>query len=513
MKPREDANALAIRQGSLLDRDALRRLAAPVRRPAFDPRALRPGILHLGCGAFHRAHQAVLTQHAIEAEMSTPVAPPPAWGIVAASLRTRNTVTALRRQDGLYSVLERGPQSTRVEVVGTLCNLHFAPDEAQALSAQLAEPQIRIVTLTVTEAGYCIDPASGRLDTLHPEVQADLSETWPRSAIGLLVHRLALRRRHGIRPPVVLSCDNMPGNGRLLRQACIDHAALRDDRLAAWIAQHVQFPSSMVDRIVPVTTQRDRDLAAAALGVVDAQPVSAEPFLQWVIERFDGPCPLWEAAGAEFVDDVAPWECSKLRLLNGTHLALACLGSLAGDDTVADTMKDGHFRAFALRLMLEEQKPTLPSSDHDIDAYAHQLVQRWRNSGIAHRLARVGRDASGKLPARWLAPLRENLRHGRPVPCLLLAIAAWMYCVTGRPEAGGALTSSDTRAERMRQLARQAGPDPLRTVDALLSMTDVFGDDLPRHVALRHGLAEALAALQRHGPRGAVASQLSAVAA
>ena len=465
-------------------------------------------MVHLGCGSFHRAHQAFLTQQAIEAEQGLSAVrgrrQPVPWGIVAASLLTPATTQALAAQDGLYSVLERGPEHTRVSIVATLCDLVFAPARPLALRQALADPAVRIVTLTITTAGYFADPATGRLDASHPAVRQDLRLAHPKSAIGVLVDGLAQRRAKGIAPPVVLCCDNLASNGPMLRRLCIDYAALRSDRLAAWIAGQVQFPSTMVDRIVPVTTDEDRAQARCALGLVDAAPVSAEPFSQWVIEQFDGARPRWDLVGAQYVSDVGPWEASKLRLLNGGHLAVACLGLLAGCETVADAMAVPGFAAYALRFMLDEQKPTLPPSDHDINAYARQLLARWRSRGIAHRLERVARDASTKLPMRLLASLQENRLAGRPTPCTILAVAAWMRCVGGSNEAGRPIALSDPLQAQLQSAVSAAAPGPAGLVDALLGVTDVFGQDLADDASLRRWLTKAVGVLQQRGARGAV---------
>ncbi|MFC5315145.1 mannitol dehydrogenase family protein [Azospirillum rugosum] len=479
-------------------------LPRTVRRPAFDVAALRPGILHLGCGAFHRAHQAVFTQHAIEAE--GPGAPAP-WGILGVSLVRPVVRDALRPQDWLYTVLQRGSNDDlRAEVVGSLRGVLYGPDHPAALAARFLDPAIRIVTLTVTASAYCLDPGTGRLRADHPDIGRDLRAAAPRSALGVLVAGLDLVRKAGRRPPVVMSCDNLTANGRTLRQAVLDYAALRDDGLAQWIGRSVQFPSSMVDRIVPATTDTDAFDAAATLGLADAAPVSTEPFRQWVVEAFDGPRPRWEAAGAEFVPDVAPWESSKLRLLNGTHLALACLGLLAGFETVAEVAEDPVFAGYALRLMLDEQKPTLPPSGHDIDSYARQLLLRWRNPGIAHSLSRIGRDGSGKIHGRLLAPALENLRAGRPVPCATLAVAAWIACLSGRVP----VALQDPVKERITALNRAAGGDVDRFTAAVLERSDIFGDALPRLAPFRKGVRDGLSLLDREGPRNAARALLAA---
>jgi fructuronate reductase len=477
-----------------------------VRRPGFDVTRLQPGLLHLGCGVFHRAHQAVFTQRAVEVQGGAQPAP---WGIVAASLVRPGTRDALRPQNSLYSVLERGVDNMRAEVIGILREVVFAGDDPAGLLARFRDPAIRIVTLTVTASGYCLDPATGRLHAGHPDIQRDLHAPVPRSAIGLLVGGLAQVRQAGVRPPVVMSCDNLASNGAILRQAAMDYAAMQDDALADWIGRSVQFPCSMVDRIVPASAPCDSIDAVATLGVFDAAPVVTEPFRQWVIEAFDGPRPQWEAAGAEFVPDVAPWAASKLRLLNGTHMAIAYLGALAGLRTVSDVTQDPVFAAYSLRFMLQEQKPTLPPSSHDIAAYARQLLQRWQNPGIVHELDRVGRNGSEKLQARLLASIAENLRAGRPAPCTTLAVAAWICCATGRVGVGQRADIADPLHQRLIDLGIVASDDAERLTASVLALTDVFGDELPRCSAFRSALSRAVAELQGQGPRAAVAALLA----
>lgn len=489
---------------SRLSRKTLRQLPVSVRRPRFDAALLRPGILHLGCGSFHRAHQAVLTQEAIEAEANSLT--PPAWGIVSVSLQTPAIVEALDRQDGLYTVLERGPHGTCATVVASLCWRLFGPRQAEVLRRAIASPAIRIVTLTVTPAGYFTDPVTGRLDTRSRLIVADLQRQHRRTAIGVLVQAFSDRRTAGLPPPVVLSCDNLASNGRVLRQMCIDFAALYDDALASWIAGSVQFAATMVDRIVPVPTHDDRTCVAAMTGLSDEAAVSAEPFRQWVIENFDGPRPRWEEAGAQFVSDLRPWEASKLRLLNGGHLAITFFGLLAGCATIAETIALPGCASVVRRLMCEEQKPTLPPSDHDIDAYAGQLIERWKNPAIRHCLLRVGRDASAKIPARLLAPLRENRLAGRPTPCGVLALAAWMRCAAGVDESARPVALSDPLSERLRLLAVEAGPATENLVDGLLAVEEIFGPDGGRDRNLREELCSAVTALRKEGVRAVLTS-------
>ncbi|MDB5383325.1 MAG: hypothetical protein JWO26_2957 [Rhodospirillales bacterium] len=508
------SGSLRVTKAPPLSLETLDCLPSAVRRPGFDVAALRPGILHLGCGAFHRAHQAVFTQRAIEAETSGAAgAAPPAWGIVASSLRQPSTRNALRPQDGLYTVLERGPDATRAEVVGSLREVGFAPEDPAALLARFADPAIRIVTLTVTSSAYSLDPAADRPCPDHSEIQSDHQGPAACSALGVLVGGLAAAQKAGTRPPVVMACDNLPENGRTLQQAAMDYASLTDDRLANWIGRSVQFPSSMVDRITPAVSDLDVADAAMMLGLADAAPVAAEPFRQWVIEDFEGARPRWDAAGAEFVTDVAPWEASKLRLLNGTHMAIAYLGALVGLRTVFEVVAEPLFADYALRFMLEEQKPTLPPSRHDIDAYAHQLLQRWRNPGIVHDLGRVGRNGSDKLQPRLLASLMDNLQAGRPAPCTILAVAAWICCVTGLGVPAEAVEIEDPLSENLRSLGRAAGSDAARLTASVLEMENLFGQDLPRMQGFRAELTAAVSQLQRVGPRRAIAALMASAPA
>jgi fructuronate reductase len=483
----------------------LKHVPESVRRPTFDVTRLQPGILHLGCGVFHRAHQALFTQRAIEFERT---AEPGAWGIIGASLVTPTLRDALKPQDGLYTLLERGTDSIQAEVIGTLRDISFVPEDPAALFARFADPAIHIVTLTVTAEAYCLDPNTGRLCTNHPSILRDLRSCTPSSAVGVLVKGLAASRAAGRPPPVILSCDNLPANGRMLRQAAVDYAALYNDSLSAWIDNSVQFPCTMVDRIVPTSTETDRQDAAGMLKLEDATPVSAEPYRQWVIERFEGPRPRWEAVGAEFVSDVEVWETSKLRLLNGTHMAIAYLGSLIGLETVADFVSDPVRAAYTAQFMLREQMPTLSSSGHDIPAYAHQLLGRWRNPAVAHQLSRIARNGSQKLAARLLVPLRENLQAGRPAPCTFLAIAAWIRCTTGYGLLNGGRHVRDPLAEHMRRVGEAAGGNQDRLLASVLQLEEVFGKDLPHREPFRAGLSKALDNLQRQGTYAAIAACL-----
>ena len=478
----------------------LHRLPAGVARPGYDRGAVTPGLVHLGLGAFHRAHQALLTEQVLNDGALD-------WGITAASLRSPDTRDALAPQDGLYTVAIREDDRQHLQVVGALHALLVAPEDPAALLAALTAPATRVVTLTVTEKGYCHDPASGALDEAHPDIRHDLAApATPRSTPGFLVEALRRRRAAGTPPFTVLCCDNLPANGATVRRVVARLGALRDPGLGDWIAGEVAFPCTMVDRIVPATTAEDRARIAAALGLVDAWPVSGEPFFQWVIEdRFPQGRPPWEIAGASFAAEVAPFELMKLRLLNGAHSALAYLGYLAGHETVAEAAGDPVFADF-LRAYWAEVTPLVPAPPgQDLGDYAARLLARFRNRALRHRTWQIAMDGSQKLPQRLLAPLREGLATGRPTPCLVLGVAGWMRYVAGQDERGAPIDLRDPLLPLLREATAPGLGDPAALARRLLALRPVFGDDLPAMPAFRAAVEAALAALVAEGSRATLA--------
>jgi fructuronate reductase len=476
----------------------LDRLPAAVQRPAYDRTRLPVGMVHLGLGAFHRAHQAVYTEQTL-GEAFGP------FGICGVSLRSPAVRDRLAPQAGLYTVAERSAGAERLRVVGCLKELLVGPEDRWAVPRCLADSRIAVVSLTVTEKGYCHDPTTRALDFEHPDIRHDLEHPdQPRSAVGALVAGLALRRLTGSVPPTVLSCDNLPSNGRTLRAVALAFAARRDDALARWIEAEVPFPCTMVDRIVPATTADDVRKIGAQLGLHDAAPVVAEPFRQWVIEdRFAGPRPAWERAGAELVADVAPYEEMKLRLLNGSHSALAYLGYLAGFEHISDVMREPEFVHFMGRMMAEEVAPTLDVPT-DLAAYQATLVERFANPAIRHRTAQIAMDGSQKLPQRLLGTIRDQLRAGRSIRCLGLAVAGWMRYAWGRDERGRPIEVSDPLAARFVAIAARAGEDAGALASGFLALREVFGDDLPRDQRFIDEVTGWLCALLERGARAAV---------
>ena len=475
-------------------------LPGGVMRPSYDRSALTPGIVHLGIGAFHRAHQAVYTDDVLAGDTG--------WGIVAASLRTAATRDALEPQDGLYVLAVRSGHGDKLRVIGAIGSLLVAPENPEALLAAMADPRVRIVTLTITEKGYCHDPARGELNEAHPDIVQDLAAPLsPRSAPGFIVEALRRRRAAGVEPFTVVTCDNLPANGRVTKRVLDRFAELRDPDLGAFVTGELVCPSTMVDRITPATTDEDRERISDVLGVDDAWPVVTEPFTQWVIEdRFPTGRPVWETAGAELVEDVEPYELMKVRLLNGAHSTLAYLGYLAGYETVAETMANADFVRLVRGLMDEEVTPTLrvpPGAD--LASYKAALAERFQNPALKHRTWQICMDGSQKLPQRLLGTIRDRLKAGAPFPRLALGVAGWMRYVTGADETGQAIDVRDPMASRLRALADSAGPSAHRLAAALMGVEEIFGRDLPANPRFSDAITRALGQLLSFGARRSVA--------
>jgi fructuronate reductase len=485
---------------SRLSNTTMDHLRPSIRSPRYERRAVTTGIVHLGVGAFHRAHQAVYTDDILARD--------PSWGIVAASLRSPDTYDALAPQDGLYTVSVRSQAREDLRVVGAIRRVIVAPRAQDDLLGVMTDPQTRIVSLTVTEKGYCHDPATGTLNEVHPDVVHDLAHAGaPRSAPGFIIEALR-RRAAGLPPFAVLSCDNLPSNGRTARQVLTRFAELADRDFGRFLADEVSCPSTMVDRIVPATGDEDRGRISQALGAIDAWPVVTEPFTQWVIEdRFPQGRPLWDEAGAEFVVDVEPYEHMKLRLLNGSHSTLAYLGYLAAYETVADTMADPAFVRLVDGLMEHEVTPTLNMPlGADLTSYKRALIERFKNPALKHRTWQIAMDGSQKLPQRLLGTARDRLRAGAPIVRLALGVAAWMRYVTGIDEKGAPIDVRDPMASRLRELAQRAGNAPERLAEELFAVREIFGDDLPQDVRFISPVTNALKSLYERGAEQTVSS-------
>ena len=455
----------------------LAQLPAAVARPRYDRAEVRTGIVHLGVGAFHRAHQAVFADDCLTAGATD-------WGITAASLRSAATRDALAPQDGLYTLALRENDRQALRVIGSIGQTLVAPEGPGALLAAMVDPAVRIVTLTVTEKGYTANVASGDLRTDDPGVQHDLANPGaPRTALGFAVQALALRRTAGVKPFTLLSCDNLPGNGHLLHRVLTQFAEARSPDLGRFVAGEVTCPACMVDRIVPATTDADRAMIAERLGLQDAWPVLAEPFFQWVIEdRFPTGRPEWEGSGVEFASNVAPYEEMKLRLLNGAHSTIAAMGLVSGHATVAAAFGNPVIRALIGAYWAEVAPAIAPGID--VAGYTARLTSRFDNRALHHKSAQIATDASLKVPQRIIAPLRDLFAMGRPTPILCFALAAWIRSCQGADDSGAAMPLNDP------QLLGWAGlPGPqvpvAATVRAFATFAQVFGAGLaPEAVAL-----------------------------
>jgi len=454
------------------------------------------GIVHLGLGAFFRAFGCVYVADAMAASGGD-------WGIIGVSLRSPATRDALRPHDWRYSSVTLAPEGETIRDICVLNDVLVAPENRNAVLEAMADPAIRIVTLTVTEKGYCHNPATGALNADHPDIRADLEHALPVSAPGYIVRALQRRRAAGLDPFTVLSCDNLPDNGRLVRGVVLDLAGRIDPDIADWIAQKGRFPSTMVDRITPATTDADIDRIARVTGRTGGAPVLHEPFSQWAIEDdfVNGARPDLAAAGAEMVADVTAHEQMKLRMLNGTHSALAYTGYLAGHETIADTVADPVFATYVRMLWAEIMPAVSPPDGVRLPDYADALLARYANPAIQHRTWQIAMDGSQKLPQRILATLRENLQTGRPVAGLSLAVAAWMRYVGGTDEAGQPIDVRDPMAARLADIsAACTGPED--RVAALLGLSDIFPADLAAD--LRPALNAAAQRLWAVGTRAAI---------
>ncbi len=479
-----------------LNRAALRQLPASVHGPRFDPAAVTPGIVHLGLGGFARAHLARYTHRLMDQRPDML-----RHGIIGAGLmpgdeRMRDS---LAPQDALYTLVERSGAEETVTVIGSVAGVTYAGAGSAALLDQIDQPGIDIVSLTVTENGYCLNRATKRLDPNHPLIRKDLTQpSEPASAIGIIVEACHRRMSRG-RPFTAMTCDNIQHNGDVLRDAVLTLARLRDTALASWIEANVPFPNTMVDRITPVTSQAETEALAARHGILDRWPVFAETFTQWVVEdRFAAGRPAWEDVGAQFVPDVAPYEFMKLRLLNGSHLAVSGMGRLMGYVTIDEAMADPLITRYMAALMDRETGPTLPEVPGiDIAQYKRTLIERFSNTAIKDTVERVNSDAPLNI---LVDPIRDRLRTGQPLDLLALALAAWLRRIRGEDEQGQPIEIKHPLAAMLRERAIAGGPDPA----PLLGITELFGETGtdPR---LLEPVGRHLASLYQSGSRATLA--------
>lgn len=488
-----------------LNNNTVQMLADVASLPAYERDAQQAGILHLGIGAFHRAHQAWYTEALLNKGAQN-------WQIIGASLRSATVKDQLAGQDGLYTIVERGPDGEKFQVVGAVKDVLVGPQAPAPLLEAMSHPAIKIVSLTVTEKGYCHDPASGNLNASHPDIVHDLAnpET-PRSAIGYIVSALNVRRLAGTQSFTVLSCDNLPNNGEVLEKVVLQYADKLDGDLAAWIRANTTFPCTMIDRIVPATTDTDRQELEGKLGLRDEGMVLAEPFSQWVIEdKFCSDRPAWEDVGALLVDDVHAYEIMKLRLLNGSHSLLAYTGYLAGFDYVSEVMREPVLAKLCQVFMDREVGQTVQvPAGFDMEEYKVQLRERFSNPGLKHRTWQIAMDGSQKIPQRWLQTLQAQLEGEGNIDLLCLALAAWIRYVGGTDEKGQSIDVQDPLAAELRSLCEEHHNDPVARVNAVLSVEAVFPPAIANSESVRAITADWLTRIQNQGVLAAVKAVLS----
>lgn len=450
--------------------------------PAYDRDATTIGIVHIGPGAFFRAHQAAYIDTLLQQD--------PRWAICAVALKSSSVRDALAPQDGLYVLNELSAES-RMRVIGAIRELLVATENAAPVFARLAAAQTRVVTMTVTEKGYCLNGA-GVLDESHPDIRHDLhSPSTPRSVIGVLAHALHLRMQTGTAPFVVISCDNLANNGHALRDATVAFARRVDADLAAWIESRVKFPRTMVDSITPATDDELRRRVASVTGLEDAWPIQREAFVQWVIEDLPGvDLSGWQQVGITLTRDVSVFERAKLRLLNGAHSTLAYVGLLRGHETVGDAMQDAALVAFVDTMMRQDIAATLGQTPGlDIDRYIDAVLDRFRNPGIRHLLSQIAWDGSKKLPVRLLGTIADTLAAGGRVQRLALPIAAWMRFIVRQARNDVVLVDPD--AVELSALGRACNDDPAHDTGSFLALDKVFPQSVAGSTDFRHAVESA----------------------
>ena len=462
-----------------LNQKLLSKLPKDIKLPAYDRAALKPGIVHLGIGAFHRAHQALYTEAVLNQFGGD-------WGIIGSSLRSASVRDQLVPQDCLYTLVERSGEGEKLQIIGAVLDTLVGPENPVALVAKMAAANIKIVSLTITEKGYCHDPATGNLNFNHPDIIHDLQHLdKPVSAIGFIIAALKQRFEQQQKAFTVLSCDNLPNNGEVLEKVVVQFAEKISAEFAHWIKNNATFPCTMIDRIVPATTDDDRRdiearLAIDGESVRDEGMVVCEPFSQWVVEdKFADGRPAWEKVGVLMVEDVRVFEKIKLRLLNGAHSTMAYTGYLSGFQYISEVMEQPAFVNLVKTYMAREAGETVDApAGFDIESYKQELRDRFSNKALKHRTWQIAMDGSQKLPQRLLETLREQLAGNGHIDILCLGVAAWIRYVSGVDEQGAAIEVSDPLAKELRAACDANQGNPAGMVNAVVGIQKVFGSDL-----------------------------------
>jgi mannitol 2-dehydrogenase len=469
--------------------------------PAYDRNLVTPGVVHFGVGGFHRSHQAMYHDRLMNEGTALD------WGICGVGVMAADQLMkeVLDAQDGLYTLVIKHSDGTyEPRVIGSIVEYLFAPADPEAVIEKMAAESTRIVSLTITEGGYNISDVTGEFDAANPDVIHDLEpDAVPRTTFGLITEALRRRRERGLAPFTVMSCDNLQGNGDLTKRVFTAFARLRDPELGDWVEREVRFPSSMVDRITPVTTDADRAEVRERFGIEDRWPVVCEPYTQWVLEdAFGAGRPPYEQVGVQVVDQVEPYELMKLRLLNGSHQAMCYFAYLSGYRLVHEAAQDPLFQAFLLGYMNDEATPTLPPVPGvDLDEYKHTLIERFSNPQVRDTIARLCAESSDRIP-KWLLPVvRQQLATGGEIRRSAAVVASWARYAEGVDEQGQPIEVVDRLRDSLQPLARRQRDDP----DAFIANRDVFGD-LASDERFVTAYRSALSSLHQRGARATLES-------
>ena len=487
-----------------LNAENLDRLDPKIQVPKYDRQKVGQSIMHVGVGGFHRAHQALYTDDLLrQGEDST-------WGYCGVGLlkhdaRIRDVMLS---QDCLYTLVERSLEGDQARIIGSIVKFLFAPDDPQKVIEQMASPQTRIVSLTITEGGYYIDQSTGDLDEKHPDIQYDLAHPHePRCSFGYLLEALDRRRLRGLPPFTLMSCDNIQSNGEVAKKMLTAFAELRDPVFRNWLTENCPFPNSMVDRITPATTDEHRALVKEKFGIEDGWPVMTESFKQWVIEdHFINGRPAWELVGAQMTTDVLPYEKMKLRLLNASHQALCYIGMLLGYQLVHETMQDQDIKKLVEKMMDDEVTPLLSVVPGvDLTEYKKTLIERFANTAIRDQLSRIGIYGSSGIPKFVLPSIEEQLRRGGPIKQLSFTVASWFRFLTGLDESGKEMPMLDPMAQTLRERAKAAGRD----AGQLLAMREVFSEELATAPAFVKQVTDTLQSFYKEGARATLLKSIA----
>jgi len=472
--------------------------------PKYDRQKVGQSIMHIGVGGFHRAHQALYADDLLQQGGDSQ------WGYCGVGLlkhdaRIRDVMLS---QDCLYTLVERSSEGDKARIIGSIVNFLLGPDDPQKVIEQMASPQTRIVSLTITEGGYYIDQSTGDLDQKHPDIQYDLAHPHePRCSFGYLLEALDRRRTRGLPPFTLMSCDNIQSNGEVAKKMLTAFAELRDPVFRNWLTENGIFPNSMVDRITPATTDEHRTLVKEKFKVDDGWPVMTESFKQWVIEdHFEQGRPAWELVGAQMTTDVLPYEKMKLRLLNASHQALCYIGMLLGYQLVHETMADQDIKRLVEKLMDDEVTPLLSAVPGvDLTDYKKTLIERFANPAIRDQLSRIGIYGSSGIPKFVLPSIEEQLHRGGPIKLLSFTVASWFRYLTGLDESGKEMPMLDPMAQTLRERTKAAGRD----VRQLLAMREVFSEELAKAPAFVKQVTDTLHSFYEEGARSTLVKSLA----